>query len=598
MSRLPEFAVWAPLAGEIALVVGGRGSQATAERRVAMSGPDERGWFRADAGLEGDGLEGDDLEDDWRYGFSIDGGPPRPDPRSPWQPDGADGLSRPVDHTASAWTDDGWTGLALDGSSVFYELHVGTFSPEGTFDGAVARLDHLVDLGVDIVELLPVAQFPGRWGWGYDGVDLFAPHQAYGGPEGLKRLVEAAHARGLAVVIDVVYNHLGPAGNYLREFGPYFTDRYNTPWGEAVNVDGAGSDEVREFILDNAVMWLRDYHADGLRIDAVHAIVDTSAVHILEEMALRVADLAAEVGRPLFLVAESDLNDPRIVRPREVGGYGIDAQWSDDFHHALHAVVTGEGAGYYADFGSLEQLAKSLRQAFVHDGGYSPFRQRRHGRPPTGVEAHRFLAYLQNHDQIGNRATGERSSMLVGPGLLKVAAAVVLLGPSVPMLFQGEEWGASTPFQYFTDHHDPELGQAVSEGRRREFAAFGWAPDDIPDPQSPDTFERSKLDWSEVGDGVHQELFGWHRRLIGLRRSESSLSSGSFDGLSVRFDEAGRWLVIDRGEVVVICNFGAEPVEVPEVDGELLMASTAGMSVGGGTVALPPECVAVVRRSA
>ena len=328
---------------------------------------------------------------------------------------------------------------------MIYELHVGTFSPEGTFDGAAARLDHLVDLGVDVVELLPVNQFPGRWGWGYDGVDLFAPHASYGGPDGLRRLVDAAHGRGLAVVIDVVYNHLGPAGNYLREFGPYFTDRYSTPWGEAVNFDGPGSDEVRNFVVDNALMWLRDYHADGLRIDAVHAIVDTSAVHLLEEMAVRVADLAAEVGRPLFLVAESDLNDPRVVRGRDVGGYGIDAQWSDDFHHALHTVVTGEQAGYYADFGSLAQLAKSLRQAFVHDGGYSPFRGRRHGRPPTGLPATRFLAYLQNHDQVGNRATGERTSMLVSPAMLKVAAALVLLGPSVPCCSRGRNGERARP---------------------------------------------------------------------------------------------------------------------------------------------------------
>ncbi len=571
--------VWAPLAREVALVVG--------EQRLPMDGPDDRGWFRAPAAA---------LDPRGTYGFSLDGGPVRPDPRSPWQPDGVDGLSRPVDHAAFAWTDGGWQGRRLDGTSVIYELHVGTFSPSGTFDGAVDRLDHLVDLGVDIVELLPVAQFPGRWGWGYDGVDLFAPHQAYGGPDGLKRLVDAAHARGLAVVVDVVYNHLGPAGNYLREFGPYFTDRYNTPWGEAVNVDGAGSDEVRELVVDNALMWLRDYHADGLRLDAVHAIVDTSAVHLLEDLSLRVAELADEVGRPLFLVAESDLNDPRVVRERELGGYGIDAQWSDDFHHALHSVVTGERAGYYADFGSLGQLAKSIGQAYVHDGEYSPFRRRRHGRPPTGLAASRFLAYLQNHDQVGNRATGERSSMLVGPGLLKVAAALVLLGPSVPMLFQGEEWGASTPFLYFTDHDDAELGRLVSEGRRREFAAFGWAPDDVPDPQDPKTFERSKLDWDEVGEGVHRELLDWHRRLIALRRAEPSLSSGTFDDLDARFDEDGRWLVIDRGGLSIACNFAGEPRRVPDVDGDVVLASEDGVALTGGAVDLPPSSVVVVRR--
>jgi maltooligosyltrehalose trehalohydrolase len=579
--------VWAPRADEVALVVVGEGG---GERRVAMAGPDERGWFRAPAGSADTIGAGD------TYGFCLDGGPSRPDPRSPWQPDGVDGLSRPVDHGAFGWTDDGWAGRPLDGSTVIYELHVGTFSPEGTFDGAIGRLDHLVDLGVDVVELLPVAQFPGRWGWGYDGVDLFAPHQAYGGPEGLDRLVDAAHARGLAVVIDVVYNHLGPAGNHLSEFAPYFTDRYNTPWGEAVNVDGPGSDEVRGFILDNALMWLRDYHADGLRIDAVHAIVDTSALHLLEEMAERVSELAAEVGRPLFLIAESDLNDPRIVRERDRGGYGIDAQWSDDFHHALHTVVTAERAGYYADFGSLSQLAKSVRQAYVHDGEYSPFRGRRHGRPPAGLAASRFLAYLQNHDQVGNRATGERTSMLVGTGMSKVAAALVLLGPSVPMLFQGEEWGAGTPFLYFTDHQDPKLGRAVSEGRRREFAAFGWAPDDVPDPQSPDTFERSKLDWDEVGAGVHRDLLDWHRRLIALRRSEPALSSGTFENLSVRCDEDQRWLVVDRGDLSIVCNFADRPRSVPGVGGEVVLASAPPTTAAGtGAVTVPPESVTVLR---
>ncbi len=566
--------VWAPRAERVDLVVG--------DRRVAMDGPDERGWFRTEA----------EPAVGQSYGFSLDGGPARPDPRSRWQPDGVHGLSRMVDHDAFAWTDGGWRGRPLDGSSVIYELHVGTFSPEGTFDGAIARLDHLVDLGADVVELMPVNQFPGRWGWGYDGVDLFAPHAAYGGPGGLRRLVDAAHGKGLAVVIDVVYNHLGPAGNYLREFGPYFTDRYHTPWGEAVNFDGPGSDEVRAFVVDNARMWLRDYHADGLRLDAVHAILDTSATHILEE-------LAVEVGGDGFLVAESDLNDPRVVRPRVVGGYGLDAQWSDDFHHALHTVVTGERSGYYADFGTVGQLAKALRHAFVHDGEYSAFRRRRHGRQPTGLPASKFLGYLQNHDQVGNRATGERSSMLVGPGLVKLSAALVLLGPFVPMLFQGEEWGASTPFLYFTDHEDAELGRLVSEGRRREFAAFGWSPEDVPDPQSPKTFEASRLDWDEVGDGVHRELLDWHRRLIALRRSEPPLSSGSFDGLDVRFDEDQRWLVLERGPFAIACNFSPESRRISGVAGDMVMASDdTATTTDDGVVSLPPASVAVVRRPA
>ncbi len=566
--------VWAPRAERVDLVVDGR--------LFSMEGPDERGWFRSAVEVAGG----------QSYGFSLDGGTTRPDPRSRWQPDGVDGLSRAVDDGAFEWTDGAWAGRRLDGSAVIYELHVGTFSPEGTFAGAIGRLDHLVELGVDVVELLPVNQFPGRWGWGYDGVDLFAPHAAYGGPDGLKAFVDAAHARNLAVVIDVVYNHLGPAGNYLREFGPYFTDRYHTPWGEAVNFDGAGSDEVRAFVVDNALMWLRDYHADGLRLDAVHAILDTSATHILEELGVHVEALVVEVGRPLTLVAESDLNDPKVVRRRDLGGYELDAQWSDDFHHALHAVVTGERTGYYADFGTLAQLATALRWAFVYSGGYSPFRQRRHGRPIAGLPATKFLAYLQNHDQVGNRATGERSSMLVGPKLLKVAAALVLLGPSVPMLFAGEEWAASTPFLYFTDHEDEKLGRLVSEGRRREFASFGWAPEDVPDPQSPKTFEHSKLDWDEVGQGVHKELLDWHRRLIALRRSEPALSSGTFADVRVRFDDDDRWLVLNRGDLSIAANFSSEPRRVPGLAGEVVLTSDDSVAVD----VLPPESVAVLRR--
>ena len=570
-----ELEVWAPNADHVTVVGGSR-------PRVPMDGPDDDGWFRVAV----------DLGPDDCYGFSLDSGPPRPDPRSPWQPEGVHGLSRPVDHAAFRWTDGDWTGRPLD-TAIVYELHVGTFSPEGTFDGAAARLDHLVDLGIDVVELLPVAQFPGRHGWGYDGVDLYAPHDPYGGPDGLKRLVDACHARGLAVVIDVVYNHLGPAGNYLAEFGPYFTDRYSTPWGTAVNLDGPDSDPVRDFVVGNALMWVRDYHADGLRLDAIHAIVDTSAVHILEELRAQVETLAAELGRKVFLIAESDLNDPKIVHRPELGGYGIDAQWSDDFHHALHAVLTGERTGYYADFGSLDHLAKSLRQAYVYDGGYSPHRRRRHGRSPAGLPPTRFLGYLQNHDQVGNRATGERSSMLLSTGLLEVAAAIVLLGPFVPMLFQGEEWAASTPFLYFTDHDDPELGEAVSEGRRREFAAFGWSPEQVPDPQAPETFEASVLRWDERAQEPHARLHDWHRRLIALRRS---LPPVDFDDVDVRYDEDERWLVLHRGPVSVVCNLSTERRQVPGVEGDLLLASDDAVAVGSGGVTLPAESVVVLGR--
>ena len=480
-----EFRVWAPLPGTVDVVLG--------DRRVPMAravgGGAAGGWRSCWVSEAGPGTD---------YAFSLDGGPPRPDPRSAFQPQGIHGPSRVVDHSAFAWSDSAWRGTSLPGC-VLYECHIGTFSAEGTFDGAIEHLGHLVDLGVDAIELLPVAEFSGQRGWGYDGVDLFAPHHAYGGPDGLKRLIDAAHGHGLGVLMDVVYNHLGPAGNYLPEFAPYFSARHQTNWGDAVNFDGPGSDEVRRFVIDNARMWLRDYHCDGLRIDAVHAIVDDSATPILEALAAEVDALAAEVRRPLFLIAESDLNDPRFVRSRDAGGYGLAAAWADEWHHALHAALTGDVSGYYEDFGPLPLLAKALRQAWVYDGSYSPHRRRVHGRPPTGLSGRQFVVAAQNHDQVGNRAAGERATALMSDGRLRVAAALLLTSPFVPLLFQGEEWGAATPFLYFTDHSDPGLGRIVSEGRRHEFSSFGWDPRDVPDPQDPATFERSRLDWAELG---------------------------------------------------------------------------------------------------
>ena len=564
--------MWAPDAGSLDLILG--------DERIPMSrGAD--GWWTADASAPA----GTD------YRFSVDGGPGRPDPRSPWQPQGPDGPSRTVDHSAYRWGDGGWTGAEL-ANAVLYELHIGTFTPEGTFDAAVSRLDALVDVGVTAIELLPVAEFSGSHGWGYDGVDLYAPHHAYGGPEGLKRLVDAAHGKGLAVVMDVVYNHLGPSGNYLREFGPYFTDRYATPWGDAINFDGPGSDGSRGFFIDNALMWLRDYHCDGLRLDAVHAILDSSAIHILEEIGTAVRDLELEVSRTLWVIAESDLNDPRLISPVERGGYGLDAQWSDDFHHALHALLTRETTGYYADFGSIDHVGKALRNAYVYDGIHSPFRGRRHGRPHGGLDARRFLGYLQNHDQIGNRAAGDRSGALMSTGLLKVGAALVLTSPFVPMLFQGEEWAASSPFLYFTDHPDPALGKAVSEGRKGEFAAFGWDPTEIPDPQEPATFEASKLDWSERDRGVHAELLAWHKELIRFRKATPPPSE--LDDVVVRYDETGAWLVYGWSGVAIACNFSAAEVDIEVgADGSVLLASGYEPKRANGSVTLPPESVTV-----
>jgi len=530
------------------------------------------------------------------YGFVVDDEGPFPDPRSAWQPRGVQELSRVLDQAAFDWTDTGWQARPLS-AAVVYELHVGTFTPEGTFAAAIHKLDHLARLGVTHVELMPVGEFPGSRGWGYDGADLFAPHHAYGGPEALKRLVAVCHARGLAALLDVVYNHLGPVGNYLSRFGPYFARRYSTPWGPALNFDGPHSDEMRRFFCDNARMWLRDYHFDGLRLDAVQAMLDTSAEPFLEQLATEVKQLAAQLGRRLVLIPESDLNDPRLLRSRACGGLGLDAQWNDDFHHALHAVLTGEREGYYADFGSLADLAKALRQAYVYDGRYSTHRQRTHGRPPVGLDGHRFLAYLQNHDQIGNRALGRRMSQLVSVGRLKIGAALVLTSPFVPMLFQGEEWGASTPFQYFTDHPEPELAKAAREGRRREFAAFGWKPEEVPDPQARETFRRSKLNWSELSQSLHAGLFEWHQRLIRLRRSEPVLADGCLGRLCVQFDEAARWLVVERGPIRVACDLADRPqrVPLPPASQETLLASETGIEPAAAGIDMPPDSVAVLR---
>jgi maltooligosyltrehalose trehalohydrolase len=578
-----RLSVWAPRAArsvEVVLAGGGR--------RVPLAPGDRGRWTGAVADL--------DVGDD--YGFSLDGGPTRPDPRSAHQPYGVHGPSRVVDHGAYPWTDAGWAGID-PATAVLYELHVGTFSVAGTFEGAIDHLDHLVDLGVDAVELLPVVEFPGRRGWGYDGVHLWAPHSAYGGPDGLRRFVDACHARGLGVVIDVVYNHLGPAGNYLAEFGPYFSDRHVTNWGQGVNVDGPGSDEVRSFIVDNALMWLRDFHADGLRLDAVHAIADESATHVLEQLATEVDALAAELDRPLWLVAESDLNAPRFVRPVDQGGYGLGASWADEWHHALHAVLTGERDGYYADFGSLALLAKALRQAWVYDGTYSPHRDRMHGRPPTGLHGAQFVVCAQNHDQVGNRATGDRLTHLVSPARAKVAAALLLTCPFVPMLFQGEEWGASSPFLYFTDHEDSDLGRAVSAGRRREFAVFGWRPEDVPDPQDPASCAASRLAWDERERPGHADLLAWYRSLIALRRARPALAPAPLDDTVVEVDEAQGRLVVRRraAGVAVAVNLGAGDSTVP-VGGGLLLASDDRCEARPGGVWLPPDAVAVVDEGA
>jgi maltooligosyltrehalose trehalohydrolase len=580
---MATFQVWAPGRARVDLLL-------SSSERISMERA-ERGWWRVEVPKADTGA---------RYLFSLDEGPGRPDPRSGWQPEGVDGPSAVVDQGAFSWSDHSWAGFDLS-TSVVYEMHVGTFSAAGTFEGAIDHLGHLVDLGVTAVEIMPVAESSGARGWGYDGTDLWAPHQAYGGPEGLKRLVDACHQRGLGVVLDVVYNHLGPAGNYLNEFGPYFTDRYQTPWGWAVNLDGEGSYGTRGFIISNALMWFSEYHVDGLRLDAVHAIFDEGALHILEELSAAVERLAANLGRDLWLIAESDRNDPRICRPRNQHGYGIDACWDDDFHHALFTVLTGETESYYVDFGRISQLAKAFQEGYVFDGQFSEFRQRRHGRPARDLPGESFVCCLQNHDQIGNRAFGERISALVDPGLLKIGAALVLLSPFVPMLFQGEEWGASTPFLYFTDHQDPELGRAVREGRRREYPVRDGV--EVPDPQDPETFDRSKLDWSELERGPHRELLDWYRQLVAFRRNQPDLGTGDLKQVMAAFDESARWLVVRRGRFSIVANFAAERQSVPlDSAGSVALASAAGATVAGAPgqagptpqVLLPGHSVAVV----
>ncbi|QNE74077.1 malto-oligosyltrehalose trehalohydrolase [Streptomyces finlayi] len=580
-----RFEVWAPDAESVGLRVAG-GTQPM-ERDATRPG-----WWTALAEA-GDGE---------RYGFSVDGGPVLPDPRSRRQPDGPDGESAVYDQNTHVWRSE-WAGRGLPGA-VLYELHVGTYTPEGTFDAAAARLGHLAELGITHVSLMPVCPFPGTHGWGYEGVSLWAVHEPYGGPAGLKRFVDAAHGLGLGVLLDVVHNHLGPSGNYLPAFGPYFTDTHHTPWGSAVNLDAPGSDEVRAYLLGSALAWLRDYRLDGLRLDAVHALADSRALTFLEELSAAVDALAADTGRPLSLVAESDLCDPRTTTPRAAGGLGLHAQWNDDFHHSLHTALTGESQGYYADFAAapLAALAKTVTSAFFHNGTYSSFRGRTHGRPVdvTRTAAHRFVGYAQTHDQIGNRALGDRLAASLSPGLQACTAVLVLTGPFTPMLFMGEEWGARTPWRFFTDHTDPDLAEAVRNGRRREFGAHGWAEEEIPDPQDPATRDRSCLDWSEPEREPHARIHAWYRELIALRGAMPDLRDPDLATVKTAYDETDRWLAYRRGDLRIAVNLSGKPATIPlgggrhRSGGGRVLAAWEPVGAPGtdGLLHLPPEsCV-------
>ncbi|MGW6122028.1 malto-oligosyltrehalose trehalohydrolase [Nocardia sp. NPDC055165] len=560
-----QFRVWAPEAGAVRLQLDG------VEHPMRRNGGGN--WsVRVDAGQGA------------RYGFLIDDDPTvLPDPRSARQPDGVHETSAVHDLDQTAWTDRNWTGRPVAGS-VFYELHIGTFTPAGTFDAAIEHLDHLVTLGVTTVELMPVNAFDGTHNWGYDGVGWYAVQESYGGPDGLQRFVDACHARGLAVCLDVVYNHLGPCGNYLPRFGPYLTAGRNT-WGQSLNLDGPGSDAVRAYIIDNALRWLREFHLDALRIDAVHALVDRTATHLLDELVVETTALAAHLGRPLSLIAESDLNDPRLITPRAAGGYGLTGQWNDDLHHAVHTAVSGERQGYYADFGSLACLTQTLTHGFFHAGTYSSFRGRTHGAPLRRdlVPGSALFGYTCNHDQIGNRATGDRPSAYLTPGQLAVKAALVLLSASTPMLFMGEEWGARTPFQFFTSHTDPVIAAATATGRRAEFAEHGWSSDEVPDPQDPDTFTRSKLDWTEVGREPHARLLACYRGLLALRKSRPEFADPWLERVWADYDEAQRWFVLRRGRISVVCNLAEDEVVIP-VHGRVLLAWSPATESGAGTL--------------
>lgn len=570
--------VWAPDARSVALVTG------DAERPMRSAAG---GWWEDTTGLAHGA----------RYAFRVDGGPPLPDPRAVRLPEGVHGQAEAYDHDVFAWTDGAWTGRPLAGG-VIHEVHVGTFTPAGTLDGAADRLAYLAELGITHVELMPLASFDGPRGWGYDGAGIWAVHEPYGGPDALKRFVDRAHAAGLAVMLDVVHNHLGPSGNHLGAFGPYFTGRHHTPWGLALNLDDRGSDEVRAWMIGNAVCWLRDFHLDGLRLDAVQTLVDDRAVHVLEELSAEVDALSASLGRPLTLIAETDRNDPRTVTPREAGGLGIHAQWDDDLHHALHALLTGERQAYYVDFGTLEVLAHVLGHAFLHDGRWSAFRGRSHGRPVDRgrTEGWRFVVSLQTHDQVGNRGGGERLGALAEPALLRIGAALLLTSPFTPMLFMGEEWAASTPWCYFTSFPDPDLGRAVTEGRRREFAEHGWPLEDVPDPQDPATFEASRLDWDERREPPHAETLDWYRRLLALRRDEPDLRDPRLDRVRCDRDEDARWMVVHRGRFRVAVNLGEAEASLPlgAPGTGIRLATPEGAALEGERIRLPGRGCAIV----
>lgn len=567
-----RFRVWAPRVKTLSVATT-RGLEAELQRG-------EDGVFE---GILAGAAAGDD------YLYVLDGERRRPDPVSRAQPSGVHGPSRVIDPARFSWTDAGWSTSPLN-EQILYELHVGTFTREGTFDAIIPRIAHLKNLGVTAIELMPVAAFPGARNWGYDGVHLFAPQWTYGGPDGLRRLVDAAHREGVAVIMDVVYNHFGPEGNYLLEYAPFFNDHYKTPWGDAINVDGRQSDGVRRHLITNALYWLREFHVDGLRLDAIHGIFDFSARHLLEELKTEWDREAARMSKQAFIIAESDLNDPRVLAPKERGGHALDAQWSDDFHHAVRTALTGDRKGYFEDFGAVEDIDKAFVDGYVYAGRYSKHRERRHGAPLGDRPGSELVVYLQTHDQVANASSGQRITALLERDQQRLAAALLMFAPNVPMLFMGEEYGETAPFHYFIDHGDDGLVRAVVEGRRREHESFHTELA-FADPSAESTYAESTLDWSLRDQATHAQHLALYRDLIALRRSTSALTDGRRDLVRARSDERDRWLVIERGgdgadTLLLVCNLGREehavPIELAPGTWELALTTDAKPYGGAG----------------
>lgn len=574
-----EFSVWAPTHNNVDLQI------VSPENRVISMQKDELGYFKVVA----EGIQSGTL-----YFYKI-AGDDRPDPASHYQPKDVHGASEVVDHSTVNWTDTNWSGVPLE-DMIIYELHVGTFTPEGTFEAIIPRLKELREFGVNAIEIMPVAQFPGDRNWGYDGTYPYAVQTSYGGPEGLKKLVDACHQEGLSLILDVVYNHFGPEGNYSSQFAPYFIEKYKTPWGMAINFDDTHSDGVRNYFVENALYWFQNYHIDALRLDAVHAIYDLGAKHILREIADEVATLSERMGRKLYLIAESDLNDVRVIQEKEVNGYGMDAQWSDDFHHALHALLTGEQRGYYQDFGQCQQLAKAYKESFVYSWQYSPHRRRYHGNDASDRPGHQFVVCTQNHDQVGNRMLGERLTHLVSFEALKLAAGALMLAPNIPMLFMGEEYGEDAPFLYFVSHTDADLVEAVRQGRKREFADFHMEGEFI-DPFSVDTFHKSQLNWEKRQEGKHKTLLELYQHLIHLRRTNPALKALDKQNLEASAIEEDKLVILRHesqgSQLFCLMNFNQNEVAFKAAPGGIwqkILDSADSQWMGSGS-AMPEKLI-------